>query len=183
MGRLTLAWRVLTNGAFAARISAFLDAPKIEEAVSASRKESPAAPEPVAAKSEKPARNDAISLLATLQREGRLIDFLKEPIDGYSDAQVGAAVRDIHRDCSNVLERQFAIRPVIDQSEGSTVEIGKTPDPGKFKLTGPASAKHAGTGTLIHHGWLTTKCELPLWQGTAETAGIVSPAEVEATGP
>ena len=35
-------------------------------------------------------RHDALSLLAVLQREARLLDFLKEPVEGYSDAQVGA---------------------------------------------------------------------------------------------
>lgn len=183
MGRLALAWRVLTNGAFAERIAASLDAPKIEVAAEPAKEASTEPRSPVAPKSAQPVRNDAISLLATLQREGRLIDFLKEPIDAYSDAQIGAAVRDIHRDCSSVLERQFALRPVVDQAEGSTVDIGRSPDPGKFKLTGAASAEHGGTGILVHHGWLATKCDLPQWQGSAETASIVSPAEVEAKRP
>src|SRR5689334_6738761 len=39
----------------------------------------------------------ALQLLSLLQREGRLVDFLAEPIDGFSDAQIGAAVRDVHR--------------------------------------------------------------------------------------
>src|SRR5579884_4267925 len=30
----------------------------------------------------------AVQLLAILQREGRLLDFLQEEIDGYSDAQI-----------------------------------------------------------------------------------------------
>src|SRR5207253_6846543 len=36
----------------------------------------------------------AVQLLAILQREGRLLDFLQEDVDGYADAQIGAAVRD-----------------------------------------------------------------------------------------
>ena len=42
-----------------------------------------APPQPTA-----PVRNDAISLLATLQREARFVDIVKEPLADYSDAQV-----------------------------------------------------------------------------------------------
>ena len=41
----------------------------------------------------KPVRSEALTLLATLQREARLIDFLKESLDNYADDQIGAAVR------------------------------------------------------------------------------------------
>src|SRR3990172_9259070 len=50
-------------------------------------------------------RSEAISLLAALQREARLVDFLQEPLEGYSDAQIGAAARDVHRECRGVLQR------------------------------------------------------------------------------
>src|SRR5690242_20660684 len=53
-----------------------------------------AKPEP-----EKPRVDSAVQLLALLQREGRLLDFLGEPIDSFNDAQVGAAVRAIHKGC------------------------------------------------------------------------------------
>ena len=38
----------------------------------------------------------ALQMLAILQRDARLIDFLMEDIAGYSDDQVGAAVRSLH---------------------------------------------------------------------------------------
>src|SRR5438128_2631443 len=40
-----------------------------------------------------------LRMLILLQREGRLVDFLLEDINAYSNDQVGAAVRDIHRQC------------------------------------------------------------------------------------
>src|SRR5579875_2269671 len=40
-----------------------------------------------------PPETAALALLAALQEEGRLVDFLTEDIAPYSDAQVGAAVR------------------------------------------------------------------------------------------
>ena len=57
-------------------------------------------------------RSDALTLLSVLQREARLIDFLKEEIAGYADAQIGAAVRDVHRDAAAALDRLFALKPL-----------------------------------------------------------------------
>lgn len=169
MGRLGLAWRVLTSGDFADRIMGLLNAPP----AIAAAPEPP--PKPVAAP--KPVRSDAISLLSALQREGRLIDFLKEPIESYSDAQIGAAVRDIHRDCGAVLERQFAIRPVLEQAEGSPVSLsGKSA--GRIRRTGKVESQ-ATSGTLVHHGWQATTCSVPVYTGDADSAMIVAPAEVE----
>ncbi|MBL8816005.1 MAG: DUF2760 domain-containing protein [Planctomyces sp.] len=189
MGRLALAWRILTNGEFAQSISEFVSS-RSRLPVSAGGRESSAVPEgvsvsePVAvrvpkAAAPKPVRSDALTLLATLQREGRLIDFLKEPIDGYSDAQIGAAVRDIHRDCGGVLERQFAIRPLRSEAEGTSIPFDGAPDPVQIKLLGKSPSGATFTGHLVHHGWQSTKCELPQWTGAAETSHILTPAEVE----
>lgn len=171
MGRLSLAWRILTSGDFALKVSTLLSSPP---AIAA-----PAQAAPVAAPAPKPpVRSDAISLLSALQREGRLVDFLKEPIDGYTDAQVGAAVRDIHRDCGGVLERQFAIRPVVEQPEGSQVSLtGKAA--GTIKLSGNVGNNSASSGSLMHHGWQATKCDVPVWTGDAASANVIAPAEVE----
>src|SRR5437879_5327786 len=38
----------------------------------------------------------ALHLLAILQREGRLLDFLEEELTGFSDANIGAAARTVH---------------------------------------------------------------------------------------
>ncbi|NJL27802.1 MAG: DUF2760 domain-containing protein, partial [Thermoanaerobaculia bacterium] len=48
-------------------------------------------PTPTAGPTAPSADRSALLLLATLQREARLIDFLMEPIDGYTDAKIGAA--------------------------------------------------------------------------------------------
>ena len=173
MGRFSLAWRVLTSGAFAAKLTQLLEAPPaLAPPVVAAAPVRPAAPV-------KPLRSDAVNLLAALQREGRLIDFLKEPIDAYSDAQVGAAVRDIHRDCGAVLERQFAMRPVLDQAEGSVVNLSANTRGGRITLTGKVGEGSPSSGTLVHHGWKVSKSDLPVWSGDPDAAGIVAPAEVE----
>src|SRR5262245_34707500 len=46
---------------------------------------------------------EPLRLVTILQREGRLVDFFLEDIDDYTDQQVGAAVRDIHRNCRKAL--------------------------------------------------------------------------------
>src|SRR5262245_56934973 len=46
---------------------------------------------------------DPILVLALLQREGRLVDFLMEDVQAYANEQIGAAVRDIHRNCQKAL--------------------------------------------------------------------------------
>lgn len=124
-------------------------------------------------------RSEALTLLATLQREARLIDFIKEDLTGYDDAQIGAAVRDIQRDCAVVLERLFALRPLHDQDEGSQVEVAAGFDPGRVQLTGHVSGPPPFRGMLIHQGWQATQCSLPEWTGQDAAARVIAPAQVE----
>ena len=178
MGRLSLAWRILTDGSFAQLVQQRLNA-GVAAAAPAVAPPAPAPPvAPVAARPVSTGRSDALSLLAALQREGRLLDFLQEPIDAFSDAQVGAAVRDIHRGCAAVIERQFAVRAVLEQPEGSRVSLSQPPGP-EIRLTGKSAAAAPASGTLVHPGWQATKCDLPVWQGDANAAKILAPAEVE----
>ncbi|MGQ9606770.1 MAG: DUF2760 domain-containing protein [Thermogutta sp.] len=128
---------------------------------------------------QKAAKSDALILLEVLQREGRLIDFLKESIAEYGDAQVGAAVRDIHRDCAAALERIFAIRPAVDQGEGQSVELPSGYDSGIYRLVGDVAGSGPYRGILRHHGWKATACNLPVWTGSAQAAQVIAPAEVE----
>jgi hypothetical protein len=102
-----------------------------------------------------------------------------EPLGDYSDAQVGAATRDVLRDCSKTLERLFAIRPVIDAEEGATHETPATVDAGRYRLTGNVAGDPPYRGQLVHHGWQATRCELPQWSGTVDAATIVAPVELE----
>ena len=58
-------------------------------------------------------------MLAALQRESRLVDFLQEDFSGYSDDQIGAAVREVQRDSQKVIEHFFALRPIVAAEEGA----------------------------------------------------------------
>ncbi|MCP4784280.1 MAG: DUF2760 domain-containing protein [Fuerstiella sp.] len=169
MGRLSLAWRVLTNGELAQQLSELVAG----EAAERITEQPVAEPEPAPA-----VRNDAVTLLAALQREARLVDFLMEPIDDYADAQIGAAVRDIHRDSRTVLDRVFAIVPVIDQPEGSAVDLSNRASSGRLRLIGETDPNQK-SGTLTHHGWKSARCELPTWSGSSQSVDVIAPAEVE----
>ena len=126
-----------------------------------------------------PTRSDALTLLATLQREARLIDFLMEDLAGYDDAHISAAVRDVHRACAAALERMFALRPLRYQEEGAHVEILAGYDPTQVTLTGNVTDQLPLRGILVHHGWQALQCELPEWSGQEEAARVIAPAEVE----
>jgi hypothetical protein len=124
-------------------------------------------------------RSDAITLLATLQREARFVDIVSESLDGYSDAQIGAAARDVLRDSGRVLARVFSLRPVAASEEGATVDIPTGYETGCYRLTGDVSRVPPFSGKLMHAGWRATKCDLPTWTGGEKAALVVAPAEVE----
>jgi hypothetical protein len=174
------AWFVVGGAERLAPAVRSLGGPEPSETTTATKSPAPPlapAPPPKPAPAPRPARSEALTLLEALQREARLIDFLKEDVAPYEDAQIGAAVRDIHRDAAKLLERLFALRPVIDQAEGSAVSLdGK--EAGRVRLVGNIR-EGAASGTLVHHGWTATKIELPVWSGPKDTDRVVAPAEVE----
>ncbi len=124
-------------------------------------------------------RSDAITLLATLQREARLVDMVKEPLASYSDAQIGAAARDVLRDCGKVLERLFDLAPLSEREEGSDVEVPAGYDAGRIRLAGKVSGQPPFRGRIVHHGWIATHCEVPEWTGSEQSQLVVAPEEVE----
>jgi hypothetical protein len=181
MGRIGLAirvfFRVLLDAALAEQVRRLLAAEKpAEPAAGKQAAETSVKKQPAPRAS---GRSDALSLLAALQREGRFVDFIKEPLAAYSDAQVGAAVRDVHRDCSAVLERFFAVRPLVEGSEGVEVDVPAGFDAARFRLVGNVQGQPPYRGKLCHHGWQATRTELPDWTGGQASAAVLSPAEVE----
>ena len=59
-----------------------------------------------------------LHLFSLMQREGRLMDFLNEDLDGYDDAQIGSAVRSIHAGCRQLVQEYLNPEPVMDRHEG-----------------------------------------------------------------
>ena len=119
-----------------------------------------------------------VQLLGLLQREGRLIDFLQEDIEPFDDAQIGAAVREVHRGCRAALMDTLDLKPVLDAGEGSEVEIEEDFDPSKIRLIGNLHGEPPYRGIIRHCGWRFTRLNLPKWTGKEKT-DVIAPAEVE----
>jgi Domain of unknown function (DUF2760) len=119
----------------------------------------------------------ALALLAWLQREGRLVDFVMESIDGYDDSQVGAAVREIHSGCARVLAEGLALEAILPGEEESPVEVPEGFDPVAIALTGNVRGEPPFKGVLMHHGWRAAEIKIPV----PETVDprVLAPAEVE----
>jgi hypothetical protein len=129
----------------------------------------PAAPPP-------PSPAAALHLLGLLQQEARLVDFIEEDIDGYSDEQVGAAVRSIHSGCRKVLHEHVRLQRIFAAEDGSDTVIDKGFDPAAVRLTGNVTGELPFRGTLQHGGWRATEVSLP---ETTIDPSIIAPAEVE----
>ncbi len=136
-------------------------------------------PKPKTRKPPPPTRSEAVTLLETLQREARFVDFIKESLADYSDAQIGAVAREVHRDCGQVIERLFAVRPITDQEDGAAIETPAGYDPGRYRLTGKVGGEPPFAGRLCHHGWQATTCQLPSWSGSQDASRIAAPIEVK----
>ena len=134
------------------------------------------APEPVVLKESTP--DAALQLLGMLQKEARFIDFIKEDITAYSDADIGVAARVVHEGCNKAVNEYFTLSSVRTDQEGSKVTLAKGFDASEVRLTGNIVGEAPFTGTLIHKGWQVTDVRLPkLTKG--HNAKIVAAAEVE----
>jgi hypothetical protein len=124
------------------------------------------------------AHASALALLALLQREGRLIDFLQEDVASFSDADVGAASRVVHSGCKKVLKEYLTLESALPDSEGSVVNVPPGYDAQRIRLTGNVAGKPPFRGTLKHHGWVATSVRFPAVAETMD-ARVLAPAEVE----
>src|SRR6202049_1437458 len=120
----------------------------------------------------------AVQMLALLQRDGRLIDFLAENISAYPDAQIGAAVRTIHDNCRQVLDKYVKLEPILNSDEDQPVTVPVGFDLAAIRLIGKVVGEPPVRGVLRHKGWRVKEVNLPpLPQGAGRM--VVAPAEVE----
>ena len=119
----------------------------------------------------------ATQLLALLQRDGRLLDFLLEDLGTYGDAQVGAAVRDVHTACRGVLTRYLAIAPVVAEEEGEAMTVDRGADSARIKVVGNVALGPPFRGIVRHRGWEVTRIDLPPAPSSGHS--ILAPAEIE----
>jgi hypothetical protein len=133
-------------------------------------------PQPTAAAAPR-AADGALQILSILQRDSRLVDFIMEDIAGYSDEQVGAAVRGLHDQARESLGRYIKLDPVIDGVEGTFAKPAVS-DPAAVKFVGNVPAGKPSGGLLRHKGWRAAKVDLPPLN-PKQDAAIIAPAEIE----
>jgi len=172
LSRIVLAFRCFFNIVFGGRLSDAVlgDLGLAKRTAAAPPKAPAAAPAPRAS-------DGALQMLAILQRDSRLIDFLMEDIASYSDDQVGAAVRELHGQCRESLARCVSLEPVIDGVEGTYAKAPSS-DPSLVRFIGNVPAKPPSGGILRHKGWRAAKVDLPALP-PKQDAAIVAPAEIE----
>lgn len=117
----------------------------------------------------------AAQLLSALQKEGRLLDFLSESLEGFGDAQVGGVARGVHSGCAKVLKQYLVLEPVLPQADGEKVEVPVGFSPVEIRLIGKVQGDPPFTGVLRHHGWRLASARLP----DLKSADVLVPAEVE----
>lgn len=120
----------------------------------------------------------ALRMLALMQQEGRLVDFLEEDLQPYSDAQIGSAVRAIHGGCRAVLKERVDLAPILPAAEGATVTIEPGFDPAAVRVTGNVRGEPPYQGVVRHPGWRSVSFKLPDITGDHDHT-ILAPAEVE----
>ena len=121
----------------------------------------------------------AVQMLAILQRQGRLVDFLQEDLGPFDDAQIGAAVRSVHAGCKQALDEHVELEAIYAEAEGSRVTVEPGFDAYAVRLSGSVSGEPPFTGTLRHRGWRAAGIDLPKQVDAQITERIVAAAEVE----
>lgn len=171
----------LFNREVSERLQAVLDKP--HEVAAAAITGAPASPSlgeipraaPVSPKNVSP-RSEAITLLATLQREARFVDLVKENLSQYSDAQIGAAARPCLQQCAATLDRLVGLRAIETAADGQSIAVPDPASPSRYLWVGEGSGS---TGKLIHHGWEASHVELPQWSGHTADAKVIAPIQVQ----
>jgi hypothetical protein len=159
---LSVAGRASADPAFAAKLDELMDA--------ASAPPKPTEPP-------KPS-GEPLRLLALLQSEARLVDFLMEDISGANDAQVGQAVRDIHRKAQQAIKQHLTIEAVLPQTEGEQVTVQPGFDPSAVRVVGNVTGQPPFTGELQHPGWKVKDIRLPS-RAEGQDLFVLQPAEVQ----
>jgi Domain of unknown function (DUF2760) len=190
--RIWLSWvcafRVLFDRQFAAQVAALREATQHAESLPPpaprARVPSSAVSVPAASASspgagsgpEAPAANGALQLLALLQREGRLIDFLEQDVAAFADAEIGAAARVVHEGCRRALRGHARVVSVRSESEGARLTLEQAR--ADVKLVGNLGGSAPYRGVLRHRGWRVEGLALPTLIG-AHDPQIVAQAELE----
>ncbi len=125
-----------------------------------------------------PDHAEALRVLALLQRDGRLIDFVSESLEGFGDADIGAAARTVHAGCRKVLDSYLTLEPIFREPEEARVTVSEGFDAAAVRLTGAVAGSPPFQGSLKHHGWRVVSARFPP-PVEGQDPRILAPAEVE----
>ncbi len=164
---LTVAGRANVDPAFDAKINELMGKP-----VPPTTPAAPTAPPPPPKPTGEPLR-----LLALLQSEARLVDFLMEDITAAADQQVGQAVREIHRKGQQVLKQHLTLEPILDPDQPTTT-VAKGFDPSAVRVVGNVTGEPPFTGSVEHPGWKVKDIRLPQ-VAEGQDQFVIQPAEVQ----
>jgi hypothetical protein len=160
---LNIAGKAKADPAFATKLQAILGGAEIKPV------EPPKPPRPSGA---------ALRMLAILQAESRLVDFLMEDIQGASDEQIGQAVREVHKKAQAALKQHAVIETVLSGNEGETTTVPKGFDPSAIRVVGNVTGEPPFTGAINHPGWRVKELKVaPPPEGADEF--VLQPAEVQ----
>ncbi len=120
----------------------------------------------------------ALQLLSLLQQEARFVDFVREDLAGFSDADIGAAARVVHEGSRKALDEYFKLEPVRSEDEETRITLPEGFNAHEVRLTGNVVGKAPFTGTLVHRGWKVAEVKLPKLAEGHDTR-VIAPAEVE----
>lgn len=136
----------------------------------------PAEPTPAPLQTHDP--DAALQLLAILQREGRLLDFLQEDLTGAPDDAVGAAAREVHQRCSKALAEHITLVPIRNEEEEAQVTVESGFSASEISLVGAVSGQPPFQGRLRHRGWRASQIDLPRLS-PGHDCSLLAPAEIE----
>jgi hypothetical protein len=177
MKRIPLAFGAFFDILFKPEVGARVERLHADEAAPAPVKPAPA-PAPTPAPLRQATPDAALQLLAMLQRDARLVDFVQEDLTGHSDADIGAAARVVHEGCRKVLREHFTFQPILTQAEGSRISLDAGFDAAAIRLTGNVVGSAPFKGSVSHRGWRAAEVRLPQL-ASGHDATVVAQAEVE----
>lgn len=119
-----------------------------------------------------------LRMLALLQAESRLVDFLMEDIQGFSDEQIGQSVREIHKKAQAALKQHAVIEQVLPGSEGDNATVQPGFDPSAIRVVGNVTGAPPFTGAIQHPGWRVKELKLATPPEGADEF-VLQPAEVQ----
>lgn len=160
---LSIAGKASVDQAFAQKLQAILSGAEIK----------PVEPPKPAKPSGAPLR-----MLALLQAESRLVDFLMEDIQGLKDEQIGQFVREMHKKAQAALKQHAKIEPVLSGNEGETTTVAKGFDPSAVRVIGNISGEPPFSGQINHPGWRVKELKLATPPEGADEF-VLQPAEVQ----